>query len=54
MTEKEEIYVETLNLFGSDFEPDEIQELLDAEHAAADPQWWADKVRKKEMEACTA
>lgn len=54
MTEKEQVYVQTLNLLGSDFEPDEIQAALDAEHAAADPQWWADKVREKERNACSA
>jgi len=37
MTEAEHVYFGTLNLLGSDVEPPEIQEMLDREHAKADP-----------------
>lgn len=38
-TTAEFVYVDTLNLLGSDFEPDFIQVLLDAEHQTADPNY---------------
>lgn len=38
MTRAEQIYAETLNLLGSDLtDVPEIREVLDQEHAAADP-----------------
>jgi hypothetical protein len=37
MTKAEEVYAETLNLLGSDPLEPELQELVDREHAAADP-----------------
>ena len=39
MTAAEFVYVDTLNLLGSDPAPDEIQAMLDAEHHAADPEY---------------
>lgn len=39
MTAEEFVYANTLNLLGSDPEPDLIQALLDAEHHAADPDY---------------
>lgn len=41
MTPREHAYYDTLNLFGSDVEPPEIQALIDKEHAAADPKFAA-------------
>lgn len=37
MSQAELVYAETLNLLGSDILGPEIQELLDREHAEADP-----------------
>lgn len=37
MTKTEEIYVTTVNLLGSDQRPDWMQDLVNAEHLAADP-----------------
>lgn len=53
MTQEENVYADTLNLLGSDFEPPEIQEALDKEHAKADPKWWAQEVKRRSM-TCTA
>jgi hypothetical protein len=39
MTKEENVYADTLNLFGSDPEPQVVQDLLDAEHGAADPEY---------------
>jgi hypothetical protein len=39
MTQEEDVYIQTLNLFGSDFEPDWVQNVLDGEHRKADPDW---------------
>lgn len=41
MTKAEAVYAETLNLLGSDPLGPELQRLLDAEHAAADPRYAA-------------
>lgn len=37
MNKAQEVYAETLNLLGSDVLVPEIQELVDQEHAEADP-----------------
>lgn len=37
MTRSEEVYVQTLNLLGSDVPDKELQEIIDHEHALADP-----------------
>lgn len=37
MTRSQEIYAETLNLLGSDIPDKTIQDILDHEHALADP-----------------
>lgn len=50
MTKAEEAYVTTLNLFGSDFEPPKIQEMIDTEHALADPTF-AEKLRARRLTA---
>ncbi len=39
MTRQEEVYADTLNLFGSDFSPPLIQDLIDYEHGLADPEF---------------
>ncbi len=50
MTKAQEIYVATLNLLGSDPEPDYIQVLLDEEHAAADPGYRKRQIRQNATE----
>lgn len=37
LTPAERVYYDTLNLFGSDPQPPVLQEILDREHAAAEP-----------------
>ena len=52
MTRAQEIYADTLNLLGSDLLTDgqsEIQEMLDREHAAADPLFKQELEKQKEL-----
>lgn len=47
MTRAEAVYVETLNLLGSDVRRDEyLQAVINAEHAAADPDF-AEKLKRR-------
>lgn len=52
MTHEEDVYVQTLNLLGTDVEPDWLQDALDREHRKADPDWIC--VRKPEERAAEA
>ena len=46
MTKAEEVYVSTLNLLGSDPEPECVQDLLDGEHMLADPEF-AERLKER-------
>lgn len=39
MMHAEEVYITTLNTFGSDIEPPDIQQMVDGLHAKADPEF---------------
>lgn len=49
MTKLEEVYVDTLNLLGSDPLGPELQEVVDREHAAADPCFCAELAKRKAL-----
>lgn len=51
MSREEDVYLTTLNLLGSDFEPPEIQEILDREHGLADPAWLKAKKEREKAKA---
>lgn len=48
---KEEIWADTENLFGTDVQPDWVQEILDKEHKEAVPDWNGEEygLRQKKM-----
>lgn len=39
MTHEEDVYIQTLSLFGTDPEPEWVHDILDKEHRKADPKW---------------
>jgi hypothetical protein len=46
VTEKQKAFYDTLNAFGSDPEPPEIQAVINAEHHLVDPLWMSDEERR--------
>lgn len=54
MTKEEEVYVGTLELLGTGVTSDEIQAVLDKEHAAADPAWWRKESARRAQLARTS
>lgn len=51
MTKAQEVYVDTLNLFGTGFLDPDLQKIVDAEHAAADPAFELTLAERREVQA---
>lgn len=53
MTNTEKIYAETLNLLGSDVLDATLQEIVDQEHAAADPGFKRELEKREALKVLT-